>query len=140
MQSQPNREGQPIPQVTFRARRDGDWYDIASHELFAGRRVILFALPGAFTPTCSSTHLPRYEELATEFAAAGIDEIICLSVNDGFVMEAWGREQRIERVRMIPDGNGDFTSGMDMLVDKRDLGFGMRSWRYSMIVDDGIVE
>jgi glutaredoxin-like protein len=140
MQTQSSQEGQSIPEITFRARRDGDWFDVTSHELFAERRVAVFALPGAFTPTCSSTHLPRYEELAAEFAAAGIDEIICVSVNDGFVMEAWGRDQGIERVRMLPDGNGDFTAGIGMLVDKRDLGFGMRSWRYSMIVDDGVIE
>ena len=96
--------------------------------------MVVFSLPGAFTPTCSATHLPRYEELAPVFAANGVDEILCVSVNDGFVMQAWQRDQGIEKVRVIPDGNGHFTAGMGMLVDKEDLGFGKRSWRYSMLV------
>jgi glutaredoxin-like protein len=135
-----NREGQRIPEVTFKTREGGDWKDLSSAELFGGRTVVLFALPGAFTPTCSSSHLPRYEELAPVFREAGVDEIACLSVNDGFVMEAWGREQGAKTVRLVADGNGDFTRAMGMLVDKRDLGFGQRSWRYSMIVRDGIIE
>jgi len=140
MSFEPAKEGQSVPEVTFRTRRDGDWYDVTSKSLFAGKRVVVFSLPGAFTPTCSSTHLPRYEELSAELQEAGIDDVVCVSVNDGFVMEAWAHEQGIERVRMIPDGNGDFTDGLGMLVDKRDLGFGMRSWRYSMVVDDGVIE
>jgi len=132
-------EGKRVPQVTFRSRRDGDWHDVTSKELFEGRKVVLFALPGAFTPTCSSSHLPRYNELAPALRAAGVDEIVCLSVNDGFVMEAWGREQRAENVTLLPDGNGAFTRGVGMLVDKSDLGFGPRSWRYSMLVEDGVV-
>jgi len=135
-----NHEGQRVPEVRFRARRDGDWYDIDSRKLFEGRTVVVFALPGAFTPTCSSTHLPRYEELADKLRDAGVDEICCLSVNDGFVMEAWGKDQGVERVTLLPDGNGEFTKGLGMLVDKGDLGFGPRSWRYSMLVRDGVVE
>ncbi|MBK1735145.1 glutathione peroxidase [Halorhodospira abdelmalekii] len=133
-------EGQPVPQVTFRARRDGDWRDITSDELFKGKTVILFALPGAFTPTCSSTHLPRYNELAPVFRDNGVDDIVCLSVNDAFVMEEWKRDQQADRITVIPDGNGEFSDGMGMLVDKHDLGFGKRSWRYSMLVKDGVIE
>ncbi|MGH0036494.1 MAG: glutathione peroxidase [Myxococcota bacterium] len=133
-------EGQPVPEVTFATRQDGVPGTLTSSELFAGRTVIVFALPGAFTPTCSSQHLPRYEELAGAFAQRGVDEIVCLSVNDPFVMEAWGRDQGAKRVRLVADGNGDFTEGMGMLVSKRDLGFGKRSWRYSMLVRDGIIE
>ena len=135
-----NREGQTVPSVTFRTRVDGDWRDVGSDELFKGRTVVLFALPGAFTPTCSSTHLPRYNELAPVFKENGVDEIVCLSVNDAFVMDAWGEQQEAENVRLIPDGNGEFTAGMGMLVDKSDLGFGKRSWRYSMLVKDGVIE
>jgi len=136
----PNREGQTVPSVTFRTRVDGDWRDVSSDELFKGRTVVLFALPGAFTPTCSSTHLPRYNELAPVFKENGVDEIVCLSVNDAFVLDAWGEQQEAENVRLIPDGNGEFTAGMGMLVDKSDLGFGKRSWRYSMLVKDGVIE
>ncbi len=136
----PNREGQRVPSVTFRTRADGDWKDVTSDEIFNGRTVVLFALPGAFTPTCSSTHLPRYNELAPVFKENGVDEIVCLSVNDAFVMEAWGEDQEADNVRLIPDGNGEFTEGMGMLVDKSDLGFGKRSWRYSMLVKDGVIE
>ncbi len=134
-----NREGHRVPEVTFRSREGGQWKDVSTAELFGGRRVVVFALPGAFTPTCSASHLPRYEELAGEFRKAGIDEIVCVSVNDGFVMEAWGADQNCRNVRLIPDGNGEFTRGMGMLVDKGDLGFGDRSWRYSMLVEDGVV-
>lgn len=135
-----NREGQAVPKVTFRTRADNDWVDISSEELFAGKTVVVFSLPGAFTPTCSSTHLPRYNELANTFHANGVDDIICISVNDGFVMEAWGKDQHADQVRLVPDGNGEFTEGMGMLVAKDDLGFGNRSWRYSMLVKDGIVD
>jgi glutaredoxin-like protein len=133
------RIGQPVPHALFRARRDGDWFDIDSRALFSGRRVIVFALPGAFTPTCSSSHLPRYDALGPVFHGLGIDEVVCLSVNDGFVMAAWAQAQNLRHVTMLPDGNGDFTEGMGMLVDKPDLGFGKRSWRYSMLVEDGII-
>ncbi|RFA24491.1 glutathione peroxidase [Alkalilimnicola ehrlichii] len=135
-----NREGQRVPDATFRTRSNGQWTDVTSDELFKGRTVVLFALPGAFTPTCSSTHLPRYEELVEVFKANGVDEIVCLSVNDAFVMEAWGKDQGADKVRLIPDGNGEFSAGMGMLVDKSDLGFGKRSWRYSMLVKDGVIE
>lgn len=138
-----------VPSVTFKTRvRDeslgGDnpfkWQDLTTDELFKGKRVVLFALPGAFTPTCSSTHLPRYEELHQQFTAAGIDDVICLSVNDAFVMYQWGKAQGVSKVRMLPDGNGEFTRKMGMLVNKENLGFGPRSWRYAMVVNDGLIE
>jgi glutaredoxin-like protein len=135
-----NREGQRIPAVTFRVRENNEWKNVGTDELFKGRTVVVFSLPGAFTPTCSSTHLPRYNELAPAFFANGVDEILCVSVNDAFVMNEWGADQEAANIRLIPDGNGEFTEGMGMLVDKRDLGFGKRSWRYSMLVKDGVVE
>ena len=135
-----NREGQRVPDVDLVVRENGAFSELSTRRLFAGRRVVVFALPGAFTPTCSSTHLPRYEELAPEFARAGVDEIVCLTVNDPFVVEAWGQAQGANRVRLVPDGNGAFSAAMGMLVDKQDLGFGARSWRYSMLVDDGVIE
>jgi glutaredoxin-like protein len=135
-----NREGQRVPEVTFRTRKDGEWVDRTTRDVFGGRTVVLFALPGAFTPTCSSTHLPRYEELEPALRQCGVDEVICLSVNDAFVMDAWGVGQGAERVTLLPDGNGHFSKGMGMLVDKEDLGFGQRSWRYSMLVRDGVIE
>jgi peroxiredoxin len=134
------REGQKIPQVVFKLRKGDEWEEVTSDELFAGKTVALFALPGAFTPTCSSTHLPGYEARSARLRAAGVDEIVCLSVNDAFVMNAWAQDQGAANVRLIADGNGDFSRGMGMLVDKRDLGFGERSWRYSMIVRDGVIE
>lgn len=135
-----NREGQRVPQVTFHTQQNNQWVDVTADELFAGKKVIVFALPGAFTPTCSSTHLPRYNELAPVFAREGVDAIICLSVNDTFVMNAWQADQDAENITFIPDGNGDFSKGMEMLVDKDELGFGQRSWRYSMLVVDGVIE
>ena len=135
-----NREGQRVPDVTFRTRQNDQWVDVTSQELFRGKTAVVFALPGAFTPTCSSTHLPRYNELAGALRASGVDEIVCLSVNDGFVMNAWAENQAAANVRLIPDGNAAFTAGMGMLVDKEDLGFGKRSWRYSMLVRDGVIE
>jgi len=138
-----------VPQVVFKTRvRDesvaGDnpyrWEDKTTQDLFAGKKVVVFSLPGAFTPTCSSNHLPRYDELYEEFKAQGVDEIICVSVNDAFVMFKWGREQGNQNIFLLPDGNGEFTRKMGMLVDKANLGFGMRSWRYSMLVDDGSIE
>ncbi|MCV6609256.1 MAG: glutathione peroxidase [Amphritea sp.] len=135
-----NREGQRVPQVTFHTQQNNQWVDVTTDELFAGKKVIVFALPGAFTPTCSSTHLPRYNELAPVFAREGVDAIICLSVNDTFVMNAWQADQDAENITFIPDGNGDFSKGMEMLVDKDELGFGQRSWRYSMLVVDGVIE
>lgn len=135
-----NREGQNVPNVTFKTRDDSGWKDITSDEVFKSRTVIVFSLPGAFTPTCSGTHLPRYEELSPVFRSEGVDDIICISVNDGFIMQAWASDQALNHVRLLPDGNGDFTEQMGMLVDKRDLGFGSRSWRYSMLVKDGVIE
>lgn len=136
----PNREGQRVPQVTFRIRQDNQWINLTSDEVFKGKSVVLFALPGAFTPTCSSSHLPRYNELAPVFKGNDIDAVICLAVNDGFVMESWGQDLQANNLFLLADGNGDFTDGMGMLVDKRDLGFGKRSWRYSMLVRDGVIE
>ena len=135
-----NREGQPVPQVTFRTREGNEWRDVTTDDLFKGKTVVVFALPGAFTPTCSSTHLPRYNELAPVLKANGVDDIVCLSVNDGFVMNAWAGDQSAGNIRFIPDGNGEFTDKMGMLVDKQDLGFGPRSWRYSMLVKDGVID
>ena len=133
------REGQRVPQVTFRARNESDWKPVTTDELFKGRTVVVFALPGAYTPTCSSSHLPRYNELAPAFFAHGIDAIVCISVNDAFVMNEWKVGQEADNITVIPDGNGDFSKGMGLLVDKRNLGFGMRSWRYSMLVKDGVI-
>ncbi|NEP17423.1 MAG: glutathione peroxidase [Leptolyngbya sp. SIO4C1] len=135
-----NREGQRIPSVTFRTRQNNEWVDVTTEELFAGKTVVVFALPGAFTPTCSSTHLPGYNEYASALKANGVDEIVCLSVNDTFVMNAWAESQEAENITLIPDGNGEFTHGMGMLVDKGNLGFGKRSWRYSMLVKDGVID
>jgi glutaredoxin-like protein len=137
---QASMEGKRVPQVSFRTRLGGDWKTVTTDELFAGRNVVVFSLPGAFTPTCSSTHLPRYNELAPAFRANGIDDIVCVSVNDAFVMNEWAKEQDSDQVTLIPDGNAEFTDGMGMLVDKSDLGFGKRSWRYSMLVRDGVIE
>ena len=135
-----NLEGNRIPNVTFRTREDHEWVDVTSDEIFAGKNIVVFSLPGAFTPTCSSSHVPRYNQLVPQFKAQGIDEVICVSVNDAFVMNEWQRAQNADRVTFLPDGNGDFTDGMGLLVGKEDLGFGRRSWRYSMLVRDGVVE
>lgn len=135
-----DREGQSVPQVTFHTRHDHEWVDLTSDDIFKGKTVVVFSLPGAFTPTCSSTHVPRYNQLASTFKKHGVDEIVCVSVNDTFVMNEWQREQHADNLRFLPDGNGHFSAGMDMLVDKEDLGFGKRSWRYSMLVKDGVVE
>lgn len=138
-----------VPPATFKTRvrnealggpNPYEWRDVTSEELFSGKNVVLFSLPGAFTPTCSSSHLPRYEELYDEFKALGVDAVVCLSVNDAFVMFQWGRSQNAKNVVLLPDGNGEFTRKMGMLVDKSNLGFGMRSWRYSMYVEDGKIE
>ena len=135
-----NREGRRVTDVTFRVRRNDDWKSVTTADLFAGKTVVVFSLPGAFTPTCSSTHLPRYNELAPAFFANGVDAILCVSVNDPFVMNEWAKDQEAANVVLVPDGNGEFTEGMGMLVDKSDLGFGKRSWRYSMLVKDGVVQ
>ena len=135
-----NMEGQKVPEVTFRTRQGAQWKDVSTKEIFGGKKVVVFALPGAFTPTCSSSHVPRYNELAPALKERGIDSIACISVNDGFVMEEWGKAQNADKVIFLPDGNAEFTEGMGMLVDKRHLGFGQRSWRYSMLVEDGVVK
>jgi glutaredoxin-like protein len=135
-----NMEGKRVPDVTFRTRTDSDWKNVTTGDLFAGKTVIVFSLPGAFTPTCSSTHVPRFNQLAPVFRRHGVDDIICMSVNDAFVMNEWKKDQRADNVTFIPDGNGEFTDGMGLLVDKEDLGFGKRSWRYSMLVKDGVIE
>ena len=135
-----NREGKRVPQVSFHTRRNHEWVDVTSDEIFKGKKVVVFSLPGAFTPTCSSTHLPRYNQMAPAFREHGVDDIICVSVNDAFVMDEWQREQKADNITFLPDGNGDFSRGMGMLVAKNDLGFGERSWRYSMLVKDGFIE
>ena len=138
-----------VPDVTFKTRvRDESvggpnpyrWEDMTTQQLFGGKKVVVFSLPGAFTPTCSSNHLPRYDELYDEFKSLGVDEIVCVSVNDAFVMFKWGRELDNQHIFLLPDGNGEFTRKMGMLVEKSNLGFGMRSWRYSMLVNDGKIE
>jgi glutaredoxin-like protein len=135
-----NKEGQKVPNVTFHTRQNNDWVDVTTDELFNGKTVIVFSLPGAFTPTCSSAHVPRYNQLLPAFKANGVDEIICMSVNDTFVMNEWKVDQGADDITFMPDGNGEFSEGMGMLVDKDALGFGKRSWRYSMLVKDGVVD
>ncbi|MDB9374871.1 peroxiredoxin [Nodularia sphaerocarpa] len=138
-----------VPNVVFKTRvRDESiggpnpfrWEDRTTQDVFAGKRVVVFSLPGAFTPTCSTSHLPRYEELYDQFKALGVDDVVCVSVNDAFVMFQWGKQQGATNVKLLPDGNGEFTRKMGMLVDKSNLGFGLRSWRYSMVVNDGKIE
>jgi thioredoxin-dependent peroxiredoxin len=138
-----------VPHVVFKTRvRDESvggpnpfrWQDVTTEEIFSGKRVVVFSLPGAFTPTCSSTHLPRYEALYDEIKAQGVDDIYCLSVNDAFVMFQWGKNLGADKVKLLPDGNGEFTRKMGMLVEKSNLGFGLRSWRYSMVVNNGTIE
>jgi peroxiredoxin len=138
-----------VPMATFhtRVRNEAlegpnpfEWKEITSDDVFKGKRVVLFSLPGAFTPTCSTSHLPRYEELYGAFKGEGVDAVVCLSVNDAFVMYQWGLSQGAKNVFLLPDGNGEFTRKMGMLVEKANLGFGFRSWRYSMLVEDGEIE
>ena len=137
-----------VPSITFKTRvRDETvedpnpfrWQDVTSEDIFSGKKVIVFALPGAFTPTCSSTHLPGFEDNYDEFRALGVDEVYCLSVNDAFTMFQWGRHQGLEKVKLLPDGSGEFSRLMGMLVRKDNVGFGARSWRYSMLVENGQV-
>ena len=138
-----------VPSVTFKTRvRDdsieGDnpyrWEDVTTWDLFAGKRVVLFSLPGAFTPTCSTYQLPGFEEKFAEFKALGIKDIYCVSVNDAFVMNAWAKAQKVKKVKVIPDGSGMFTRKMGMLVHKDNLGFGERSWRYACVINNGKIE
>jgi len=139
-------EGFVIPKVTFRTRVYDDtkmeytWQDTTTDDYLKGKRVVLFSLPGAFTPTCSTYQLPGFEENYDAIRNQDIDEVYCISVNDAFVMNAWGKDQKIQNVKMIPDGSGNFTRYMGMLIGKNHLGFGMRSWRYMAIINDGIVE
>lgn len=137
-----------VPDVTFKTRVRNDalegpnpfeWKDVTSDDIFKGKKVVVFSLPGAYTPTCSTSHLPRYEELYEEFKSLGVDAVVCISVNDAFVMYNWGQAQNAKNVFLLPDGSGEFTRKMGMLVDKDNLGFGYRSWRYSMVVDNGEV-
>ena len=144
----PITEGARVPSVIFKTRvRDESiggenpyrWQDMPSDAIFAGKKVVVFGLPGAFTPTCSTTHAPGYEKHYDEFKALGVDEVYCLSINDAFVMKQWADKLSVTKVKMLPDGNADFTRGMGMLVKKENLGFGERSWRYSMLVEDGTI-
>jgi peroxiredoxin len=141
--------GRKVPNVTFKTRvRDESvggpnpyrWQDLTTADYFANKRVVVFSLPGAFTPTCSTYQLPGFEKGFTDFTAHGIDDIYCMSVNDSFVMNAWAKQQDLKNVKVIPDGSGQFTRLMGMLVDKDNLGFGARSWRYAMVVNDGVIE
>lgn len=143
------KPGERLPEVTFQTRiRDAEiggpnpfrWHAMTTSDYFRGKRVVLFSLPGAFTPTCSTYQLPEFEEAAVEIAELGIDEIYCLSVNDAFVMNQWARSQELANVRVIPDGSAEFTEKVGMLVRKDNVGFGCRSWRYAAVVDDGVIE
>ncbi len=140
MEGKMRKEGYEVPEVEFVFREAGEFVTRKTSELFNNKRVVIFSLPGAFTPTCSAYQLPGFEENYDEFAALGIDSIYCISVNDGFVMNAWGQDQNIDKVKLIPDGNAYFTRGMGYLVKKSNLGFGDRSWRYAAVVDNGVIE
>ncbi len=135
-----NREGQKVPEVTFKVIDGVAWKEITTKDLFSGKKVVVFSLPGAFTPTCSTNHLPRYNELFETFKKKGVDSILCISVNDTFVMNSWVKDQGAPNITMVPDGNGEFSEKMGMLVDKSAIGFGKRSWRYSMFVDNGVIK
>ena len=140
MEVKMRKEGYQVPQVEFVFRENGEFVNRTTADLFDGKRVVIFSLPGAFTPTCSAYQLPGFEEKYEDFAALGIDAIYCVSVNDGFVMNAWAQDQNIEKVKLIPDGNAYFTRSMGFLVNKSNLGFGARSWRYAAVVDNGVIE
>jgi len=142
-------EGKKLPNVVFRTRVRDDtiegpnpfkWKDVTTEDIFKGKKIVVLALPGAFTPTCSSVHLPEYDKLYDDFKKAGVDDVVCISVNDAFVMYQWGKNLGLKNVFLLPDGNGDFTQALGMLVNKSNLGFGLRSWRYSMYVEDGVVK
>lgn len=135
-----NNEGQKVPNVTFKTRQNNEWKDVTSDDLFKGKNVVVFSLPGAFTPTCSGSHVPRFNDLTDSLKQCGVDSIVCMSVNDGFVMSEWQKDQHAENITFIPDGNAEFTEQMGMLVDKTAIGFGKRSWRYSMLVKDGVID
>lgn len=138
-----------VPAAVFKTRiRDESvggenpyrWQDVSSDEIFDSKKVVVFGLPGAFTPTCDGAHLPGYEAHYDEFKELGIDEVYCVSVNDAFVMKRWADSLGVKKVKLLPDGNGEFTKEMGMLVRKENLGFGYRSWRYSMYVEDGEIK
>lgn len=143
--------GTIVPSVVFKTRVRDDsiegpnpfrWQDMSTDDYFKGKKVVVFSLPGAFTPTCSTYQLPGFENNAQDFYDKGVDDIYCISVNDSFVMNKWAqmvRSEGLQKVKVIPDGNGEFTEKMGMLVCKTHLGFGNRSWRYAMIVDDGVI-
>ena len=135
----PNKEGQRVPDVTFKTRQGEDWVDVTTSDLFDGKKVVVFSLPGAYTPTCSSTHLPRFNELAATFKANGIDDVVCMSVNDPFVMDAWGKATGASAagITMLGDAVGSFTRAIGMAFDWPPDGFYGRSRRYSMLVEDG---
>jgi peroxiredoxin len=142
-------QGRSLPDITFRTRvRDAAiggenpyrWQDVTTSEVFKGKRVVVFSLPGAFTPTCSNEQCPAFERLHDEIRATGVDEVICITVNDAFVIHQWARHLGVSKVKFLPDGSGHFTRRMGMLVDKDHLGFGYRSWRYVMVVEDGVIE
>jgi peroxiredoxin len=133
-------EGIKCANISLKVRKIGQWVNVNTEDLFKGKRVILFSLPGAFTPVCSEKQLPGFEKSYEMLCKMGIDEIYCISVNDGFVMNAWADQQKLQKVKVLPDGNADFTRSMGMLIQKNHLGFGMRSWRYCAIINDEIVE
>ena len=142
-------QGKKAPKVVLEIRvRDNklkednkySWDKLDMKDVYKNKRIIIFALPGAYTPTCSNTHLPGYEKNYNKIIKLGINEIYCLSVNDAFVMFNWCKKLKIKKVKPLPDGNGKFTKKMGALVNKSNLGFGKRSWRYSMIIDNGIIE
>jgi len=140
MSLSPLAPGSRVPEVSFQVRTDTAWSTVTTANLFAGKRVVAFSLPGAFTPTCSASHVPRYEDLYDAFRAAGIDDVLCIAVNDSFVMNAWKVAEGADHLTFVPDGNGTFTEAMGLLVDKSAVGFGPRSWRYAMVVNDGVIE
>jgi glutaredoxin-like protein len=135
-----NREGKVVPSIEFEIMENGHWKTLSTDNIFKNKMVVAFALPGAFTPTCSSTHLPRYNELAPLMKENGVDEVVCFSVNDTFVMNEWAKDESIKNITMIPDGNGSFAAAMGLLVDKSKIGLGQRSWRYSMLVNNRMIE
>jgi peroxiredoxin len=141
--------GTKIPTLSFQTRvldeniTEGNpyvWQEVTTDQLFSDKRVVLFSLPGAFTPTCSTYQLPGFEKMYNEFREVGIDEIYCVSVNDSFVMNQWGKWAKLKNVKLIPDGSALLTMSMNMLVSKDNLGFGQRSWRYAVLLNDGVVE
>ena len=133
--------GAKIPDVTIKTMADGKMQDVSTAQLFAGKKAVLFAVPGAFTPTCSMQHLPGFIEKAADIKAKGVDLIACVSVNDAFVMDSWGKEKGAgDKVVMLADGNGDFAKALGLDFDGSGIGFGIRSQRYAMVIDDGVVK